>query len=67
MPHYFQFSEPARESCTLQCVLFDCNGTKQTENDLSIPTAACSQQILGETKFSQVAISLLVWSFPPMI
>ena len=46
-----QFSVAAREPCTLQCVLLDWNGTKCAGNALSIPAAACSQQILGETEF----------------
>ena len=32
-----------------------------------VPAAVCSQQLLRETKFQQVAISLLVWSFHPMM
>ena len=62
-----QFSVSACESCMLGCVLLDCNGIKCTGNGLSIPAAAFSQQLLRETNFPQVAISLLVWSFDPMI
>ena len=51
----------ACESCMLGCVPLDCNGIKCTENGLSIPAAAFSQQLLRETNFPQVAISLLVW------
>ena len=39
--------------CMLQCVLLDCNGSKCTENALSIPAA--------------VSISFLIWSFQPLI
>ena len=67
IPHFIQVSVAAHEPCTLQCLLLDCNGTKWTRNALSIPAAACSQQILGERKFWQVVISLLVWYFSPMI
>ena len=45
-----QFSVSACESCTLDCVLFDCNGTKCTGNGLSIPAVACSQQLLRRNK-----------------
>ena len=62
-----QFSVDACELCMLGCVLLNCNGTKWTGNALSISAAACSQQLLRETRFQQVAISLLVWSFHPMI
>ena len=67
MSHFTQFSVAARELCTLQCVLLDCNGTKHTGNALTIPAAACSQQLVRESSFSQVAISFLFWSFHPMI
>ena len=40
----------ACESCTLGCVLLDCNGTKCTGNGLSIPAVACSQQLLRRNK-----------------
>ena len=36
--------------CMLHCVLMDCNGTKWTGNVLSIPTAACSQQLFRGNK-----------------
>ena len=45
-----QFSVASHESCTLHCVLVDCNGTKWTGNALSIPAAACSQQLLRRNK-----------------
>ena len=61
-PHFIQFSVSACESCTFQSVLLHCNGTKCTGNGLSIPAAACSQQLPREPRFTQVAISLLVWS-----
>ena len=50
MPHFMQFSVAACEPYTLHCVLLDCNGTKSTGNALSIPAAACSQQLLGRNK-----------------
>ena len=62
-----QFSVSACELCMLGCVLLDCNEIKCTGNGLSIPAAAFSQQLLREANFPQVAISLLVWSFHPMI
>ena len=67
IPHLMQFSVATRKLCTLHCVLLNCNGTKCTGNALSIPAVAFSQQLLRETNFPQVAISLLVWSFHPMI
>ena len=67
MPHFMQFSVAAHELCTLHCVLLNCNGTKCTGNALSIPAVAFSQQLLRETNFPQTAISLLAWSFHPMI
>ena len=67
MPHFMQFSVATRELCTLHCVLLNCNGTKCTGNALSIPAVAFSQQLLRETNFPQAAISLLAWSFHPMI
>ena len=62
-----QFSVATHELCMLHCVLLDCTGTKYTENALSIPAAACSQQLPTEARFQQVAICLLVWSFHPMM
>ena len=49
-PYSMQFSVSACESCTLCCVLLDCNGTKYTGNGLSIPAVACSQQLLRRNK-----------------
>ena len=62
-----QFSVATHELCMLGCVLLDCNGIKCTENGLNIPVAAFSQQLLRETNFQQVVISLLIWSFHPLI
>ena len=68
MKSHISFSSvSACESCMLGCVLLDCNGIKCTENGMSISAAAFSQQLLRETNSPQVAISLLVWSFHPMI
>ena len=67
MPHFMQFSVASRKLCTLHCVLLNCNGTKCSGYALSIPAVAFSQQLLRETNFPQVAISLLAWSFHPMI
>ena len=50
MPHFMQFSVAACELCMLHCVLLDCNCTKWTGNALSIPAAACSQQLLRRNK-----------------
>ena len=52
---------------TLCAVELQSNSTKCPGNALSIPGATCSEQLLRESSFSQVAISLLVWSFCPMI
>ena len=49
-PYSMQFSVATCESCTLDCVLLDCNGTKYTGNALSIPAVACSQQLLRRNK-----------------
>ena len=49
-PYFMQFSVSACESCTLGCVLLDCNGIKCTGNGLSIPAAAFSQQLLRRNK-----------------
>ena len=46
MPHFMQAHEP----CTVYYVLLDCNSTKWTGNALSIPAAACSQQLLRRNK-----------------
>ena len=67
IPHFMQFFVATRELCTLHCVLLNCNGTKCTGNALGIPAVAFSQQLLRETNFPQAAISLLAWSFHPMI
>ena len=45
-----QFSVATHELCMLHCVLLDCNSTKCTENALSIPAVACSQQLLRRNK-----------------
>ena len=62
-----QFSVAAHQLCMLGCVLLDCNGTKWTGNALTNPPAACSQQLLREARFQQVAISFLFLSFQAMI
>ena len=45
-----QFSVATHELFMLHCVLLDCNGTKYTENALSIPAVACSQQLQRRNK-----------------
>ena len=50
MAHFMQFSVAKHELCTLHCVLLNCKGTKCTANALSIPAAACSQQLLRINK-----------------
>ena len=45
-----QFAVATCELCMFLCVLVDCNGTKWTGNALSIPAAACSQQLLRRNK-----------------
>ena len=50
MPYFMQFSVATHKLCTLHCVLLNCNGTKCTGNTLSIPAAACSQQLLRRNK-----------------
>ena len=65
--HFMQFSVAAHESCTLHCVLLDCNGTKWTGNALSIPAATCSQQLLRRNKLPTGCYFFSFWSFQAMI
>ena len=45
-----QFSVATCELFMLHCVLLECNGSKCTENALSIPAVACTQQLLRRNK-----------------
>ena len=60
MPHFMQFSVPANKSCTLACVLVDCNGTKWTGNARASQQQLAHNSCWGETNFPQVAISFLL-------
>ena len=65
--HFMQFSLAEYMNCACYTMCCSIVNTKRTGNALSIHPAACSQQLLRETNFPQVAISLLVWSFHPMM
>ena len=66
-PYFMQFFVSACELCMLGCVLLDSNGTKWTGNALSIPAAACSQQLLRRNKLPTGCLCFLFWSFQAMI